>query len=280
MLFRSLYAADRDEYSPHRLALAAELRRALDEQELVLRYQPKAELGAGRIVAVEALVRWQHPEHGLLGPDQFIPQAEATGLVRELTLYVLDRALAQLRCWRDEGIDIRVAVNLSARDLYDLTLPETAAQMLAEHGVPASSLELEITESVIVADPMRARAILSRLSEMGVSLAIDDYGTGYSSLGYLKRLPIHQMKIDRSFVMQMADDRNDAAIVRSTVELARNLGLQVVAEGVETAAAWSHLQALGCDFAQGYYLSRPVPADEIAALVRTSGHGGTRAASG
>jgi diguanylate cyclase (GGDEF)-like protein len=274
-----LYAPDRDEYSPHRLALAAELRRALDERELVLHYQPKADLGSGRIVAVEALVRWQHPEHGLLGPDQFIPLAEATGLVRELTLYVLDASLAQLRSWHDEGIDIRVAVNLSARDLYDLTLPETAAQMLAERGVPASSLELEITESVIVADPMRARAILSRLSEMGVVLAIDDYGTGYSSLGYLKRLPIDQMKIDRSFVMQMADDRKDAAIVRSTVELARNLGLQVVAEGVETAAAWTHLKALGCDFAQGYYLSRPVPAAEIEALVRASGEDGPRAAA-
>jgi diguanylate cyclase (GGDEF)-like protein len=274
-----LYAPERDEYSPHRLALAAELRRALDERELVLHYQPKADLGSGRIVAVEALVRWQHPEHGLLGPDQFIPLAEATGLVRELTLYVLDASLAQLRSWRDEGIDIRVAVNLSARDLYDLTLPETAARMLVERGVPASSLELEITESVIVADPMRARAILSRLSEMGVVLAIDDYGTGYSSLGYLKRLPIDQMKIDRSFVMQMADDRNDAAIVRSTVELARNLGLQVVAEGVETAAAWTHLKTLGCDFAQGYYLSKPVPAAEIDALVRASGEDGPRAAA-
>ena len=170
-------------------------------------------------------------------------------------------------------------MNLSARDLYDLTLPETAARMLADHGVPPSSLELEITESVIIADPMRARAILSRLSEMGVVLAIDDFGTGYSSLGYLKRLPIDQMKIDRSFVMQMADDRNDAAIVRSTVELARNLGLQVVAEGVETAAAWTHLKALGCDFAQGYYLSRPVPAGEIDALVRASGENGPRAAA-
>jgi diguanylate cyclase (GGDEF)-like protein len=275
-----LYAADRDEYSPHRLALAAELRRALDERELVLHYQPKADLNDGRIVAVEALVRWQHPEHGLLAPDQFVPLAEATGLIRELTLRVLDEALRQQRTWRDSGVDIRVAVNLSARDLYDLTLPATTAQLLAMHGVPATSLELEITESVIVADPMRARAILNRLSEMGVLLAVDDYGTGYSSLGYLKRLPIDEMKIDRSFVMQMADDRNDAAIVRSTVELGRNLGLKVVAEGVETAAAWAHLKALGCDFAQGYYLSRPVPADEIAALVAAGGTTPARAASG
>ena len=274
-----LYASDRDEYSPHRLALAAELRRALDEKELVLHYQPKADLSDGRIVAVEALVRWQHPEHGLLTPDQFVPLAEATGLIRELTLTVLDEALHQQRVWRDDGIDIRVAVNLSARDLYDLTLPASTAELLAKHDVPPTSLELEITESVIVADPMRARAILNRLSEMGVVLAIDDYGTGYSSLGYLKRLPIDEMKIDRSFVMQMADDRNDAAIVRSTVELGRNLGLKVVAEGVETAAAWAHLKALGCDFAQGYYLSKPVPAAEIAALVAAGGSSPARAAT-
>ncbi len=274
-----LYAADRDEYSPHRLALAAELRRALDERELVLHYQPKADLTDGRIVAVEALVRWEHPEHGLLGPDQFVPLAETTGLIRELTLRVLDEALRQQRKWRDDGIELRVAVNLSARDLYDLTLPATVAELLATHGVPATGLELEITESVIVADPMRARAILNRLSEMGILLAVDDYGTGYSSLGYLKRLPIDEMKIDRSFVMQMTDDRNDAAIVRSTVELGRNLGLKVVAEGVETAAAWAHLKALGCNFAQGYYLSRPVPAAEIAALVVADGSTPARAAS-
>jgi diguanylate cyclase (GGDEF)-like protein len=273
-----LYAADRDEYSPHRLALAAELRRALDERELVLHYQPKADLTNDRIVAVEALVRWEHPEHGLLTPDQFVPLAEATGLIRELTLRVLDEALRQQRAWRDDGIELRVAVNLSARDLYDLTLPATVAELLATHDVPATGLELEITESVIVADPMRARAILNRLSEMGIVLAVDDYGTGYSSLGYLKRLPIDEMKIDRSFVMQMTDDRNDAAIVRSTVELGRNLGLRVVAEGVETAAAWAHLKALGCDFAQGYYLSRPVPAVEIAALVASDGSTPVRAA--
>jgi EAL domain-containing protein (putative c-di-GMP-specific phosphodiesterase class I) len=199
-------------------------------------------------------------------------------LIRELTLRVLDEALRQQRAWRDEGIELRVAVNLSARDLYDLTLPATVAELLATHDVPATGLELEITESVIVADPMRARAILNRLSEMGIVLAVDDYGTGYSSLGYLKRLPIDEMKIDRSFVMQMTDDRNDAAIVRSTVELGRNLGLRVVAEGVETAAAWAHLKALGCDFAQGYYLSRPVPAVEIAALVAADGSTPVRAA--
>ena len=275
-----LYTADRDEYSPHRLALAAELRRALDEQELILHYQPKADLDDRRIVAVEALVRWQHPEHGLLGPDEFIPLAEATGLIRELTLQVLDEALRQQREWRDAGLDIRVAVNLSARDLYDLTLPATVARSLARHGVPATGLELEITESVIVSDPMRARAILNRLSEMGVVLAVDDYGTGYSSLGYLKRLPIDQMKIDRSFVMHMSEDRNDAAIVRSTVELGRNLGLKVVAEGVETAEAWAHLKALGCDFAQGYYLSRPVPAAEVPALVDAGGTETARLAIG
>ncbi len=275
-----LYAADRDEYSPHRLALAAELRRALDEHELVLHYQPKADLADRRVVAVEALVRWQHPEHGLLGPDEFIPLAEATGVIRELTLQVLDETLRQQREWLDAGLDLRVAVNLSARDLYDLTLPATVARLLARHGVPATGLELEITESVIVSDPMRARAILNRLSEMGVVLAVDDYGTGYSSLGYLKRLPIDQMKIDRSFVMHMSEDRNDAAIVRSTVELGRNLGLKVVAEGVETADAWAHLKALGCDFAQGFYLSKPVPAADVPALVAAGGAETARIAIG
>jgi diguanylate cyclase (GGDEF)-like protein len=263
-----LYSAERDEYSPGRLALAAELRRALDERELVLHYQPIAELAHGQIVGVEALVRWQHPERGLLGPDEFVPLAERTGLIRELTLYVLAEALRQVRIWHEEGLDLIVAVNLSARDLLDFTLPEAVGRLLTANRVPATRLGLEITESVILADPMRARAILTRLSEMGVRLAIDDYGSGYSSLGYLKRLPVSEIKIDRSFVMNMEQDENDAVIVRSTVELGRNLGLRVVAEGVQAASAWALLKALNCDYAQGYYLSRPIVASGVPTFIR------------
>ena len=263
-----LYAAARDDYSPGRLALASELRRALDEHELILHYQPQVELASGRIVAAEALVRWLHPNEGLLGPDQFVPLSETTGQIRELTLYVLNAALDQLRTWRTSGLDLRIAVNLSARDLVDLTFPATVAQMLAARDLPADRLELEITESVILADPMRARAILNQLSEIGVRLAIDDYGSGYSSLGYLKRLPVSTIKIDRSFVMNMEHDNNDTVIVRSTIDLGRNLGLRVVAEGVETQTARDQLAALECDYAQGYFLSRPLPPPQVEALIR------------
>ena len=255
-----LYSAERDEYSPARLALVAELRRAIDEGELVLNYQPQAELQSGRIVAVEALVRWQHPERGLIGPDEFVGLAERTGLIRELTQHVLDTALAEARAWQDAGLALVVSVNLSARDLLDLGLPDKVRELLAKHGVAPERLELEITESVILADPMRAQVILGRLSAMGIRLAIDDFGSGYSSLSSLKRLPVGEIKIDRSFVMNMEEDENDAVIVRSTIELGRNLGLNVVAEGVESEAVWADLARLGCDVAQGFYLGRPMTA--------------------
>jgi diguanylate cyclase (GGDEF)-like protein len=267
----TLYSAERDEYSPARLALVAELRRALDEHELVLYYQPKAQLADGAIAGVEALVRWNHPQRGLLAPAEFIPVAEHTGLIKEVTLYVLRQALQQLRLWEAEGLVLTVAVNLSARDLLDFDLPEVIGAILSDNGVAATRLELEITETVLLSDPMRARAILSRLSAMGVKLAIDDFGTGYSSLAYLKRLPVSEIKIDRSFVTNMNTDRSDAAIVRSTIDLGRNLGLTVVAEGVETEADWAQLKALNCNFAQGYHLSRPIPADEVAGWVARSG---------
>jgi len=258
-----LYSPGRDEYSPTRLSLVAELRKAIDAGELVLYYQPKADLATDEVTGVEALVRWQHPERGLLMPDEFVPLAERTGLIRDLTRAVLDSALRQARAWQDHGIDLAVSVNLSARDLLDLDLPQTVATLLGLHGVSSEWLELEITESVILADPMRARAVLSRLDAMGVRLAIDDFGSGYSSLAYLKRLPVSEIKIDRSFVMNMERDDNDAVIVRSTIELGRNLGLRVVAEGVENDAVWHRLAQLRCDQAQGYFLARPVPADEL-----------------
>jgi diguanylate cyclase (GGDEF)-like protein len=259
-----LYLPERDEYSPDRLALVGDLRRAIDEHELVLHYQPQAELQTGRVVGVEALVRWQHPQRGLLPPDEFVPLAERTGLIKELTLSVLEEALRQLRTWEDDGLRLSVSVNLSARDLLDLELPESVERLLGRYAIAPQRLELEITESVILADPMRARLVLNRLSAMGVELAIDDFGSGYSSLGYLKRLPVQQIKIDRSFVMNMERDENDAVIVRSTIDLGRNLGLKVVAEGVESEAVWSDLARLDCDAAQGYYLSRPIAPGELA----------------
>jgi diguanylate cyclase (GGDEF)-like protein len=265
-----LYEAEHDHYSPARLTLVADLRRALQRRELTLYYQPKACVEDGSVHAVEALVRWQHPERGLLSPNDFIPLAEHTGLIRPLTLYVLEAALRQCRAWREQGIRVGVAVNLSGRDLLDLNLPDEVAGLLGESGVDAADLELEITESTILTDPLRARAVLVRLSELGVKLAIDDFGSGYSSLGYLKRLPVDVLKIDKSFVMQMESDENDAVIVRSTIDLGHNLGLMVVAEGVESDAALEELARLGCDIAQGYYLSRPLPPDEVTAWLRSS----------
>jgi EAL domain-containing protein (putative c-di-GMP-specific phosphodiesterase class I) len=265
-----IYEAEQDQHDAGRLTLMADLHRAVDGDELVLHYQPKADLPEGRVRSVEALVRWQHPERGLLYPDEFIPLAQHTGLIRPLTLKVLQLALTQCRSWRDEGLELSVAVNLAMRNLLDAQLPDEVVRMLASLKLPADVLELEITESTIMADPMRALAVLERLSQLGVRLAIDDFGTGYSSLGYLKRLPVDEIKIDKSFVLNMSGDENDAAIVRSTIDLGRNLGLEVVAEGVESAEVWDRLADLGCNVAQGYFLSRPKPADELAAWMADS----------
>ncbi|HEX2293310.1 MAG TPA: EAL domain-containing protein [Gaiellaceae bacterium] len=263
-----VYTRERDDYSPDRLTLLTELRRGIDRGELVLHYQPKADLRTGEITGVEALVRWRHPERGLIGPDEFIPAAQKTGVIGPLTLFVLDEALRQCRAWLLQGLQLPVAVNLSTRNLLDLHLPETVGELLARWEVPPSLLELEITESTILADPVRAMQILSRLGEMGIRLSIDDFGTGYSSLAYLKRLPVDELKIDRSFVQGMQENDNDAVIVRSTIDLGRNLGLRVVAEGVESSLAWNGLAQLGCDTAQGHYLSRPAPAEELTEWLR------------
>jgi diguanylate cyclase (GGDEF)-like protein len=258
-----LYSRDHDRYSPRRLTLAADLRHAFDRGEMSLHYQPKAELATGQVVGVEALLRWNHPDHGFVPPDEFIPIAEHTGLIRPLTSWVLNEAMAQARDWNRVGINLSVAVNLSVRALMDGGLPDEVAAALSRESLDAAALILEITESTIMADPNRAIAILRRLSDQGVSLAIDDFGTGYSSLAYLKRLPVNEVKVDKSFVMNMASDPDDAVIVRSTVDLARNLGLRVVAEGVEDAQSWDHLRVLGCDAVQGYHLARPMPASNV-----------------
>jgi diguanylate cyclase (GGDEF)-like protein len=262
------YTPERDPYSADRLGLLAELRRALAEGELVLHYQPKVELEGGAVIGVEALVRWQHPVRGLLGPDEFVPLAERTGTVTELTRWVIDTALAQCRSWRDAGIELPIAVNLAAANVLDVGLPDSVAEALRRHGLEGSSLECEISEHTMMADPVRATDVLSDLRGLGVRLSLDDFGTGHSSLAYLKRLPLDELKIDRSFVAGMADDDNDAVIVRSTIDLARNLGLVVVAEGVETEAIMRELTDLSCDIAQGFFVSRPLPAAELEAWLR------------
>jgi diguanylate cyclase (GGDEF)-like protein len=258
-----VYSSERDDYSPDRLRLVGELRGAISRGEFVLHYQPQLSLATGEVSGFEALVRWEHPELGLLGPDRFVPIAEHTGLIRPLTRYVLEHALRQCRAWGIQGLEVAVAVNLSGRDLLDVNLPDEVEALLGQWRIEPRRLELEITESTILSDPVRTRAILGRLEELGVRLAIDDFGSGYSSVGYLKRLPLDTLKIDKSFVLSMLHDDDDAAIVRSTIDLAHNLGLRVIAEGVETNEALQALVSLRCDTAQGFFFSRPLPALEV-----------------
>jgi EAL domain-containing protein (putative c-di-GMP-specific phosphodiesterase class I) len=222
----------------------------------------------GAFAGAEALVRWQHPERGLLPPDEFIPLAEQNGLIRHLSHWVLERALQQCRAWRQLGLALPVSVNLSMRDLHDRHLPDAVANILARWNVEPDYLTLEITESTLMADPARAMEVVARLSAMGIQIAIDDFGTGYSSLAYLKRLPVDKLKIDKSFVRHLATDVHDAAIVESTVGLAHALGLSLVAEGVEDQASWDLLARMGCDVAQGYFISRPIPPDTLTAWLK------------
>jgi diguanylate cyclase len=257
------YHPSLDHHEPDQLALVGELRGGLERGELVLYYQPILDLSTGQVPKVEALVRWSHPQRGLVPPDQFIPLVREMAIVTSLTRYVLDRALDQCVRWRDEGREIGVAVNVAMRDLIDVAFPQEVAELLAVHSVPPRLLSLEITEQSVMADPHRTRTILSQLSAMGVHLSIDDFGTGFSSLTYLTHLPVDEVKIDRSFVTNMANAPGDEAIVRSTIELAKNLGKQVVGEGVETAEILEHLRWLGCNAAQGYYLSLPLPSEEL-----------------
>jgi diguanylate cyclase len=264
-----------DQHSPRRLALLGGLRRAVERDELVLHYQPKADLHTGQVLGAEALVRWQHPAHGLLGPGEFIPLAERTGLIHPLTRWVLDAALRQAAAWRQADHHLSISVNVSTRSLLDREFPDQVADRLTAWQVPATSLVLEVTESAVMADPVLALEILGRLHALGVGLALDDFGTGYSSMAYLKALPVDELKVDRSFVGQMATSTSDAVIVRSTIDLGHNLGLHVVAEGVENQATWEELAALGCDTAQGYHLGRPMPADELEQWLQVTTPDGT-----
>jgi diguanylate cyclase (GGDEF)-like protein len=265
----TIYQADQDTSTRERLSLLSELRTALVNNEIVLHYQPKLALPAVELTGVEALARWQHPVRGLLSPAEFIPAAESTGLIVPLTLYVLDLALAQMRTWRDNGHDFTVAVNLSPRCLAEPNLTGQVIELLDRYDVPASSLELEITENTLASDPDRALATLTALSNAGIHISIDDFGTGYSSMSYLKRLPVSELKVDRSFVSGMLGDEGDNVLVRSLVELGHNLGLTVVAEGVEDQATLDELTAVGCDVAQGFHLARPMPADLLDVWIRS-----------
>ena len=261
-----VYSDDLNVNTPARLALLADLRNAVVGNEFVLHYQPKAAMGSRRVEGAEALIRWQHPTLGLLYPDTFIPEAERTGLIEPMTVWVLDEALRQCRQWLDDGGptgpgELSVAVNLSTRSLLDADLPATVGCALAQWDVPPHLLDLEITETIIMSDPDRARRVLAQLAAMGVTLSIDDFGTGYSSLAYLRDLPVDQLKIDRTFVQNMENDADNAVIVRAVVDLARNLGLGTVAEGVENESTWELLTELGCGSAQGYVLARPMAAD-------------------
>jgi diguanylate cyclase (GGDEF)-like protein len=270
----ALYESKHDHYSPERLTLISDLHRAIGNGELIVEYQPQCDPVSGHLLGVEALVRWMHPDRGLLMPSEFIPLAEHTGLIRELTTHVLDRSLRQCREWREAGQMLTIAVNITARDLLDSRFPEEVESMLRRRGVEPSLLELEITEQAALTDLPRARAILAQLSHLGVRLAIDDFGTGNSSLAYFRRLPVDALKIDRSFVMQMLRSEDDAAIVRSTVLLGHELGLRVVAEGVDSAECNRWLADLGCDVVQGFHYGRAMPADGIAHWSAVQAHPG------
>ena len=263
----AVYDADVERQTADRLVLLAELRAAPQRGELVVEYQPVTEVAGGAVAGLEALLRWEHPTRGRLMPDVFIALAERSGSIKELTAFVLDTALAQCRTWQDQGLDLPVSVNLSVRNLQQRDFPELVRYALRRHGLPASQLSFEITESFLMTDPARARGLLTELSRLGVGLAIDDFGTGMSSLSYLKNLPVDVLKIDKSFITQMLEDETDTLIVRGVVDLATSMGLRSVAEGVEDLATLAHLEEIGCTHAQGYAIGRPMPAAAVAGWV-------------
>ncbi|MCZ3388376.1 MAG: EAL domain-containing protein [Actinomycetia bacterium] len=258
---------DEDVHTPQRLTILTDLRSAVEDDQLFLVYQPKINVTSGEVCGVEALVRWNHPTRGIQYPDTFIPLAENTGLIAPITFFVLERALRQVRTWQESGIDLSVAVNLSVRHLTDMSLPDRIAVALERWGVAPSKLVIEVTESSIMTDPKRGAVVLQQLRRIGVEVSIDDYGTGHASLNYLKQFDIDELKIDRSFIMNLDIESSDAIIVASTVELGHNLGLRIVAEGVEDGDTLAWLTGLGCDIAQGYYIGRPMAPDAVVEVV-------------
>lgn len=258
-----VYDSNLDQHSPQRLTLMGELRQGISQDQLLLHYQPKINSVTGKITEVEALMRWQHPRHGLMQPDDFIPLAERTGLIKPLTRWVLNQSLKKCQAWQRQGFDIGIAVNLSTQDLLDPEFPDTVAGLLASCEVEPAHLILEITESATLGEPVRALEVLRRLAAAGVRLAIDDFGTGYSSLSYLSKMPISEIKIDKSFVLGMADNDTDTKIVHATIDLAHALGLKVTAEGVEQETVFRKLCEMGCDGLQGFYVGYPQDADQF-----------------
>lgn len=266
-----VYSEQRDRFDPDQLLLLGQVRRAIERDELVLHYQPKLDLVQDRITAVEALVRWQHPERGLLRPMDFIPLVEPTALIGPLTLHLIERATGQLAAWRRRGVNLGVSVNLSARNLADSELPEKIAEILGRHDVPPSSLTVEVTESAAIVDAESAIQQLQRLRALGVKVSIDDFGTGNASISYLARLPAHEVKIDKSFVDGLCHDERASAVIAATVDIAGQLGMTIVAEGVETPEQLARLRELGCSYVQGYLVARPLPAEELESLVLPPG---------
>jgi diguanylate cyclase len=261
----AVYSADRDDYSPTRMDLMSDLRKAIESNELVLHYQPKLNLISRRLEAAEALARWPHPRHGIIPPSTFIPMAEHGGLMGELGSWALDQAIDQHRRWRDQGLNLGIAVNLSPRLLHHKALYEAIVGRFSPVVPPLSWLTLEITESTLMQDPKGAIEVLTRLrGDLGLKISVDDFGIGYSSLAYLRRLPVDELKIDREFVKDMLTSAEDAAIVKTIIDLGHHLGFKVVAEGVEDRETLELLASLRCDQAQGYFISRPVPAEDLA----------------
>lgn len=259
----SFYAPSMDEQSPRRLSLMGDLRRALERDELQLYYQPKVDLAKRSVIGVESLIRWKHPEHGFIPPDEFIGMAERTRMIGALSQWVLVTAFRQCARWQQAGHDLIVSINLSTKDLNDPELPDLIAGIMAKTEAPPEKIMFEITEGSIMVDPTRVLIIVERLRAMGFQFSIDDFGTGYSSLAYLKKLPVSELKIDKSFVMDMASSQNDRVIVRATVELAHGLGLKVTAEGIETPETLEILRGYGCDIGQGYLFSKPLSATDL-----------------
>jgi diguanylate cyclase (GGDEF)-like protein len=264
-----VYTPEHDHFDAARLALLGQVRPALERNEFVLHYQPQADLRTGRVTGVEALLRWQHPERGLIPPLEFIPLIEQTALVGPIAMHVIDSALEQLARWRDHGVHLSMSINLSARNLLDPELPRRIGSLLARHAVPSHRLTVEVTEGATMSDPDRAVVVLQELRTLGVGVSIDDFGSGNASIAYLTKLPASELKIDRSFVTNMCESAREEAIVRSTIDLARHLHLHVVAEGIETRPVWERLAELGCDTAQGYLLSAALPPEELSAWLRT-----------
>jgi len=259
----TIYHPARDPNSIDRLSLVSDFHEALEQNKLCLNYQPKIDIQSGHVIGVEALLRWHHPEHGFISPDELIPLAEKTGMIKELTRWVLKTAMQQCAYWINNGHELSVAVNLSMWDLLNPQLADYIKKLFKEYAVGPQHLLLEITESAMMADPEHAIETMNQLAAMDIKLAVDDFGTGFSSLSYLKKLPIHELKIDKSFVIDMCNNDHDAVLVRSTIDLSHNLGLSVVAEGVEDQETWDLLEILGCDKLQGYFISRPMAAELV-----------------